>query len=117
MLIAAGAQTTLQTTVLSSHSTERSQRLVSWPWMHGTGAGALRASALGLHRGCTATDQILKLVGVRRTSHRHLERYLLLEVQAHKRLVEGLHPELLLPGLHHRVNLVDLVLANQIADG
>src|SRR6185369_13587759 len=37
--------------------------------------------------------------------------------EARQRLVEGLHPELLLAHLHLRVDLVDLVLADEVPDG
>ena len=49
--------------------------------------------------------------------HRRFERDLLAHVQRRQRLVERLHAELLLAGLHRRVDLVDLVLADQVADG
>ena len=38
-------------------------------------------------------------------------------IQRGQRLVRRLHPELFLPGLHRRIDLVDLVLANQVPDG
>ena len=34
-----------------------------------------------------------------------------------QRLIEGLHSVLVLAGLHHRVDLVDLVFADQVSDG
>ena len=39
-----------------------------------------------------------------------------LEIRRRQRLVEGLHSELVLAGLHGRINLVDLVFADQVAD-
>ncbi len=39
------------------------------------------------------------------------------EVQGGERLIEGLHAVLRLPGLHHAVDLVHLVLADEVADG
>src|SRR6266513_1119318 len=76
-----------------------------------------RAHSLRLQRAGAAGDHLLQLVGVRRARQRHLQRNLFLEVERGQRLVEGLHPVLRLSGLHHRVDLVDLVLADEIADG
>ncbi len=62
-------------------------------------------------------DQLAQLVGVRRTLHRHLDGDEPLVVERGERLVQGLHAVLALSGLHHRVNLVHLVLADEVADG
>src|SRR5215212_5757319 len=62
-------------------------------------------------------DQLAQLVRVRRPLHRHLDGDEALVVERGERLVEGLHAVLALAGLHHRVNLVHLVLADEVADG
>ncbi len=62
-------------------------------------------------------DQLAQLVRVRGALHRHVERDEALVVERGERLIEGLHPVLALPRLHHRVNLVHLVLADEVADG
>ena len=46
-----------------------------------------------------------------------LERNHSLQIQLRQRLVHRLHPELVLTDLHLRIDLVDLVLANQVANG
>ena len=63
-----------------------------------------------------AFDELFQLVGIRRTLHGNIERDLSLVNEGRKRLVEGLHSELVLPRLHHRVDLVDLVLADQVSN-
>src|SRR5262245_39789238 len=68
------------------------------------------------HDADAAVDHFLQLVPVRGGAEGGLERDQPLVKQARQRLVAGLHAELLLPGLHHAVDLVDLVVANQIAD-
>src|SRR5919107_589828 len=62
-------------------------------------------------------DQLAQLVGVRRALHRDLDRDEALVVERGERLVEGLHAVLALARLHHRVNLVNLVLADEVAYG
>src|SRR4030088_2150829 len=54
-------------------------------------------------------DHVLELVLVRRCGHRGVEGDQALLIEARERLVRRLHPELLLPGLHLAVDLVDLV--------
>src|SRR5262249_55542721 len=56
-----------------------------------------------------ARDHLLQLVGIRGARERDLERDQFPEVERGQRLVEGLHPVLGLAGLHHRIDLVDLV--------
>ena len=63
-----------------------------------------------------AGDHLLELVLHRRGVHRRLQRDQPPLVQRRQRLVHRLHPELLLAGLHRRVDLVDLVLADQVPD-
>jgi len=74
------------------------------------------AGAAGVDAGAVF-DQLAQLIGVRATLHGHVHRDEPLVVERGERLVEGLHAVLALAGLHHRVNLVDLVLADQVADG
>jgi len=50
-------------------------------------------------------------------SHRHIETDQLPVIQVGQGLVEGLHPELLLAHLHGRIDLMDLVLPDEVADG
>src|SRR5688572_6502550 len=61
-------------------------------------------------------DDLLQLVGEGRAVHRGLQRDQALEVEGGERLVVGLHAVLRLAGLHHAVDLVHLVLADQVAD-
>src|SRR5437762_2973394 len=81
---------------------------------------------LALHRRCcrrtrvqssAAVDHFLQLVSQRGALNGLLQRDLLLEIERGQRLVESLHSELVLARLHGGINLVDLVFANQIADG
>src|SRR4051794_14385496 len=67
-------------------------------------------------RAAGALDHRLELVDLARVPDAILERDLLLEVEVDQRLVHGLHAELGLPDLHLRVDLVQLVLADQVAD-
>ena len=53
---------------------------------------------------------------IARPLQRRLQRDLLLEIGRGQRLIKRLHAELILTGLHGRIDLVNLVLANQIAD-
>src|SRR5436305_2904316 len=71
----------------------------------------------GVEAGGAAVDDLLQLVRIGRAGEGRLQRDQPLEVQGGQRLVEGLHPVLGLAGLHHAVDLVHLVLADQVADG
>src|SRR5262249_44116400 len=73
--------------------------------------GAARAAA-GLRGG----DHRLQLVDVRAPAQTVLERDDALQVQVAQRLVQRLHAELRLADLHLRVDLVDLVLADEVPD-
>src|SRR5581483_9748294 len=75
-----------------------------------------RRRAGGLHTRA-AVDHFLQLVRHGRAQQGRLQRNLLLEIERGERLVERLHPVLVLAGLHGRVNLVDFVFADQVADG
>src|SRR5215204_3053525 len=85
--------------------------------------GGVRARALragGAVAGVDARavlDQLAQLVGVGGPLHRRLDGDEPLVVERGQRLVEGLHAVLALAGLHHRVDLVHLVLADEVADG
>src|SRR5688572_7963208 len=93
-------------------------------------AGALASdycgagTALPLHRrrrrtarhSSAAVDHLLQFLRHRRALDGRLQRDLFLEVQRRQRLVERLHPELVLARLHGGVDLVDLVLADEVAD-
>ena len=68
-------------------------------------------------RAGAAGDHFLQFVLVARTRHGRFHRDLLLEIGRGQCLVERLHPELVLTGLHRRINLVNLVFADQVADG
>ena len=70
--------------------------------------------ALGAH---APVDEFPELVLVGGVSHGHVLGDLAPQHQIGKALVEGLHPELELARLHGAVDLVDLVLPNQVADG
>src|SRR5512140_1554685 len=67
--------------------------------------------------GVPAREDVLELVRVRRPPERLLLRDEPPLEQVRQRLVEGLHPELRLAHLHRRVDLVDLVLADEVPDG
>src|SRR5579859_825988 len=75
-----------------------------------------RSGGFAHHPGGTV-DHFLQLVGIRRALERRFQRDLFGQVQGRERLVEGLHPELFLAGLHGGVDLVDLVFADEVADG
>src|SRR5262245_55893199 len=74
---------------------------------HGAGRG----------RGYAPVDHVLELVRIRRTGKGRFETDLLRKMGICQALVERLHAGLAGAGLHRRVDLVDLVLANQVADG
>lgn len=38
-------------------------------------------------------------------------------IESGQSLIEGLHAVLVLTGLHHRIDLMDLVFADQVSDG
>src|SRR5882672_5786588 len=62
-------------------------------------------------------DHFLQFVSIAGACHGHFQRDLFLEVRCGQRLVERLHSELILAGLHGGVNLVNLVFPDQVADG
>src|ERR1700722_6655549 len=62
-----------------------------------------------------AVNHFLKLFWMTRALYRYFQGNLLLEIGRGQGLVEGLHAELVLSGLHRRINLVDLVFPDQIA--
>src|SRR5262245_29923081 len=68
------------------------------------------------HDADAAVDHFLQFVAQRGRAHRGLERDRLLEVQRRQRLVHRLHARLLLARLHRRVDLVDLVFADQVSN-
>src|SRR5947209_7768610 len=76
---------------------------------HPGGAGRTQSGA--------AIDHFLQFVLVAGAHQRSFNRDLLLEVRCRQRLVESLHTELFLPGLHGGINLVNLVFADQVANG
>ena len=67
--------------------------------------------------GGTAVDDLLQLVRHGGARECDLKGDEATEIQRRERLVEGLHPVLGLTGLHHAVDLMDLVLADQVANG
>ncbi len=80
------------------------------------GAGLRGGVVAGVDAGAVL-DQLAQLVRVRRALDGDLHRDEPLVVERGERLVEGLHAVLALTRLHHRVNLVHLVLADEVADG
>ena len=62
-------------------------------------------------------DQLFQLIDIGRSLHSciHCDRTLVIE--SRERLIEGLHAKLVLTGLHHRVDLMDFVFANQVSNG
>ena len=82
------------------------------PQLLATSAGEQRR----VQRLRTAVDDLLQLVRVGRARERRLQGDHALEVERRQRLVERLHAVLGLAGLHHAVDLVHLVLADQVAD-
>ena len=75
-----------------------------------------RAAGSDLHP-LAALDDVGQLLGEGGHGHDHVQTDQLAEIQVGQGLVERLHPELLLAHLHGRVDLVDLVLADEVADG
>src|SRR4051812_5701756 len=75
-----------------------------------------RQSGAGDHPGA-AVDHVLQFVLERRCGERRLERDRLLHVEGRQRLIRGLHPEFFLARLHRAVDLVDLVVTDQVANG
>src|SRR5690606_9075003 len=67
-------------------------------------------------RAAAALDQVLQLLHVVAARHRVVEADQPPLVERRERLVHGLHPVLVLADLHLRVDLMDLVLADQVAD-
>src|SRR5512140_640160 len=74
------------------------------------------ARRLRRHDAGAARDHFGQFVGERGDRHRELLRDDAAVHERRERLVEGLHAVLVLPGLHHRVDLVELVLADEVAD-
>src|ERR1700722_3153828 len=62
-----------------------------------------------------AVDHFLKLFWMTRALYRYFKRNLLLEIGRGQRLVKRLHAELVLSGLHGRINLVNFVFADQVS--
>src|SRR5690348_1326061 len=75
-----------------------------------------RRPAARRRRGHPTIDQVLQLVGIRRPRHRGFQRDGLLEVGIGKALIERLHAGLPRSRLHRRIDLVDLVFADQVAN-
>ena len=65
----------------------------------------------------TPINQVAQLICIRGTLHGGLAGNLSLVEKSRERLVEGLHAVNILAGLHHRIDLVDFVLADQISNG
>src|SRR5262245_14349994 len=63
-----------------------------------------------------AIDQVLQLVAVRRRHHCGLERDHSFLIERRQRLVHRLHAHLFLARLHGRIDLMNLVFADQIPD-
>src|ERR1700689_2626588 len=62
-------------------------------------------------------NHFLQLVRVAGARHGSFQRNLLLEERRGQRLVESLHPKFFLTRLHGGINLVNLIFANEVADG
>ena len=75
----------------------------------------LLRTVAGINSGA-AIDQLAQLVYVRRTLQRRVQTNLAFVIERRQRLVERLHPVLVLARLHHRVDLVDFVFADQVAN-
>src|SRR5579884_1322137 len=78
---------------------------------------ALRCRRCVLPQAGAAVDHFLQLVRRTGPGQGHLQRDLLCQIRRRQRLIEGLHAELVLARLHRRIDLVDLVFADQVADG
>src|SRR6266536_1702493 len=81
------------------------------------GGLAHRTRSASAQKASAARDHFLQLVLVAGAGERGFYGDLLLEIGGRQRLVERLHAELLLAGLHGRVDLVNLVFPDQVADG
>src|SRR6266481_1657517 len=89
-------------------------------WLTLCGSGRFRHSRRGarpVHQSGTTIDHFLQFVLIAGPQQSGFQGDLLLEVRGRERLVKGLHAELFLTGLHGGVDLVDLVFADQVADG
>src|SRR5262249_38488770 len=106
----------ISVTLLPSNATKRRHRFT-----RATGpalcVGSRLLSRLSVESCGPAIDQVLQLILIRGARHSQLERNQFPEIQACQRLIESLHSELLLTGLHHRIVLMNFVLAYQVSDG
>src|SRR3984893_2108752 len=99
-----------------SHSWLRRQSRGAGLALAGRGTFRHGSGLITIQAGSTA-DHFLQFVLVAGARHRHFNGDLFLEIRCRQRLIKRLHSELVLAGLHGRVNLVDLVFADQVADG
>src|SRR5712691_9864026 len=65
----------------------------------------------------STVDHVLQFIGIRGTRNRHVQRNQFGKIGVRETLVKGLHPGLPGPCLHRGVDLVNLILADQVADG
>src|SRR5690348_1098114 len=76
----------------------------------------LGGASVGLVYARSALDELFQLVRIGRTLHCGFQCDLTFLIERRQRLVECLHPEFILTGLHHRIDLMDLVFADKVAN-
>src|ERR1700730_1413508 len=99
-----------------SHSCLKPTILLRRSALAGCGTFRHGSGLIPIQAGSTV-DHFLQFVLVAGARHRHFDGDLFLEIRRRQRLIKRLHSELVLAGLHGRVNLVDLVFTDQVADG